>query len=103
MRASSIRKGRAIDESKLILMAEELAKNRFESKLIIEPLSPRENTVLQMLSKGLSPDDVRQLLGTSMSTVRTHTRNIYTKLDVCSSVQAISMAQRHGLINIPNT
>jgi DNA-binding CsgD family transcriptional regulator len=47
-------------------------------------LTPREEEVLELLAAGDDAADVAERLSVSMSTTRTHIRNIYTKLDVHS-------------------
>jgi DNA-binding NarL/FixJ family response regulator len=98
MNENNIRKVPQSSEAYFLIIAEEYARKRFEARNVVEVLSPRENTVLQMFSKGLTADEICHVLGSTMSTVRSHIRSIYLKLDVNSSVQAVSMAQRHGLI-----
>jgi LuxR family maltose regulon positive regulatory protein len=49
---------------------------------LIEPLSERELDVLRLLRSDLSGPDIARELMVSLNTMRTHTKNIYTKLDV---------------------
>jgi LuxR family transcriptional regulator, maltose regulon positive regulatory protein len=66
---------------------------------LIEPLSDREIEVLQYLAEGFSNREVAQKLTISLSTVKTHTRNIYGKLGVNSRTQAIAQARIWGIIS----
>ena len=66
---------------------------------LIEPLSDREQEVLQYLAEGLSNREIAQKLTVSLSTVKTHTRNIYGKLGVNSRTQAIVQAKIWGIIS----
>ena len=66
---------------------------------LIEPLSDREKEVLQNLAEGLSNREIAQKLNVSLSTVKTHTRNIYGKLGVNSRTQAIAQAKIWGIIS----
>jgi LuxR family maltose regulon positive regulatory protein len=59
---------------------------------LIEPLSERELEVLRLLETDLSGPDIARELVVSLSTVRTHTQNIYTKLGVNSRRAAIRRA-----------
>jgi two-component system, NarL family, nitrate/nitrite response regulator NarL len=62
-------------------------------------LSPRELELLQWLSKGDSYASCAQKMGISFSTVQTHIRNMYRKLDVSNQRQAIHKAQSSGLLH----
>jgi DNA-binding NarL/FixJ family response regulator len=53
-------------------------------------LSPRENEILSLLAKGLRYKEIGETLHISTETVRTHIRNIYQKLQVDSSIEAIN-------------
>jgi len=66
---------------------------------LIEPLSDREIEVLQCLAEGLSNREIALKLTVSLSTIKTHTRNIYGKLGVNSRTQAIAQAKIWGLIS----
>ncbi len=57
---------------------------------LIEPLSQRELEVFECLTEGLSNREIAQKLTISLTTVKTHTRNIYRKLDVKSRSQAVA-------------
>lgn len=62
-------------------------------------LSPRELELLQWLAKGESYASCAEKMGISFSTVQTHIRNMYRKLDVSNHRQAIHKAQASGLLN----
>ena len=53
-------------------------------------LSPRENEILKLLSKGLLYKEIADLFGNSVYTVNAHIRNIYEKLEVNSRSQAVA-------------
>jgi DNA-binding NarL/FixJ family response regulator len=55
-----------------------------------QPLSAREQTVLQALAKGLTYQQTAVQLGISIETVRTHIRRIYEKLHVQSRTEAVA-------------
>lgn len=55
-------------------------------------LSPRENEILQLLSKGLLYKEIADKLSISRNTVRTHLRNIYEKLHVRTRTEAVMKA-----------
>jgi DNA-binding CsgD family transcriptional regulator len=49
----------------------------------------REQEVLVQLSLGRTPEDIAQRLSISMNTVRSHTRGIYSKLDIHSRQELV--------------
>jgi LuxR family maltose regulon positive regulatory protein len=63
-----------------------------------EPLSDRERDVLRLLGTDLDGPDVARALMVSLSTLRTHTRNIYTKLEVNSRRAAVRRAEELHLL-----
>ncbi len=64
----------------------------------IEPLSERELEVLQLVAEGLTNQEIASRLFLSLNTVKTHTRNIYGKLDVHSRTQAVARARALGVL-----
>jgi DNA-binding NarL/FixJ family response regulator len=63
------------------------------------PLTARQKEILQLLARGLTTNDIAQELDLRESTVKTHTRNIFTKLNVSTRTEAIAVAVRIGLIS----
>jgi DNA-binding NarL/FixJ family response regulator len=61
-------------------------------------LSERERDVLQMVAKGLSVQEVGDLLNLSSNTVKTYVRRIYGKLEVGSRQEAVYEARALGLL-----
>jgi DNA-binding NarL/FixJ family response regulator len=57
-------------------------------------LSPREQTVLDCLAKGLTYKQIADQLGISIETIRTHLRRIYEKLHVQSRTEAVAKYMR---------
>ena len=53
-------------------------------------LSPREQMVLESMSKGLTYKQTADQLGISIDTIRTHVRRIYEKLHVQSRTEAVA-------------
>jgi LuxR family maltose regulon positive regulatory protein len=68
---------------------------------LVEPLSDRELDVLRLLGTDLDGPDIARALSVSLSTVRTHTRNIYAKLGVTSRRAAVRQA--HDLNLLPGS
>lgn len=65
---------------------------------LIEPLSQRELEVLRLFKTELSGPEIAQELVIGLSTLRTHTKRIYSKLNVSSRRAAVNRAEALGLI-----
>ena len=65
---------------------------------LIEPLSERELDVLRLLATDLNGPEIARSLVVSLNTVRTHTKNIYTKLDVNDRRAAVRRAGELDLL-----
>lgn len=61
-------------------------------------LSNRELDVLTLVAKGLSNQEIAEELFISISTVKTHASNIYSKLGTKNRAGAILVAQNRGLV-----
>jgi LuxR family maltose regulon positive regulatory protein len=61
-----------------------------------EPLSPREVEVLELLATDLTGPEIADRLNLSVNTFRTHTRHIFTKLDVNTRRAAVTRAREGG-------
>ena len=68
------------------------------SASLIEPLSLREIEVLRLFKTELSGPEIARELVIALSTVRTHTKSIYNKLNVNSRRGAVKRAIELGLI-----
>lgn len=64
----------------------------------IEALTRKELAVLELVATGLGDSMIAEKLFLSLSTVRTHLRNVYGKLSVHSRMQAVVAARDLGLI-----
>jgi LuxR family maltose regulon positive regulatory protein len=65
---------------------------------LVEPLTPRELEVLQLLGEGRSNREIAEALVITVNGVKKHTSNIYGKLGVHSRTQAVVRAQELGLL-----
>jgi DNA-binding NarL/FixJ family response regulator len=65
---------------------------------LVERLSPREAEILSMVARGYTYAEVGRLLSISLSTVQTHVKSIYSKLDVHSKTEAVFEARQLGLL-----
>ncbi|MFC1923452.1 LuxR C-terminal-related transcriptional regulator [Chloroflexota bacterium] len=66
---------------------------------LIEPLSKREIEVLQLISEGLTNQEVATRLHLSLYTVKAHARNIYTKFGVENRIQAVAKGKALGILS----
>jgi LuxR family maltose regulon positive regulatory protein len=63
-----------------------------------ESLSSREIEVLKLIASGKTNQEIADRLFVSINTIRTHTKNINSKLDVHSRTQAVAKAKKLGLL-----
>ena len=69
-----------------------------ESALQQIGISPREYEVLEGMAQGFSNQEIADKLFLSINTVKTHTSNLFVKLDARRRTQAIQKAKALGLI-----
>jgi LuxR family maltose regulon positive regulatory protein len=65
---------------------------------LIEPLSEREQEVLQLIAEGLTNREIAARLYVTLNTVKAHTRNIFGKLGVKNRTQAVHKAKSLGVL-----
>jgi LuxR family maltose regulon positive regulatory protein len=65
---------------------------------LVEPLSEREMDVLRLLAAGMSNPEIAEELTVAVSTVRSHCKSIYGKLNVHRRWDAVHRAQELGLL-----
>jgi len=65
---------------------------------LVEPLTPREREVLQMLASGLGNKEIAMRLTISEHTVKFHVASILGKLGAASRTEAVALGIRHGLV-----
>lgn len=63
-----------------------------------QALTPREIEVLGMLAEGLGNKTIARRLGISEHTVKFHVSSIFSKLNVSSRTEAVTLGARQGLI-----
>jgi LuxR family maltose regulon positive regulatory protein len=63
-----------------------------------DPLTEREREVLACIAAGLTNREIEEHLVISRNTVRTHLKNLYSKLGVNGRKEAIEQAQLLGLV-----
>jgi len=64
----------------------------------VRGISARELQVLRLLDSSLSGPEIARELFVSLNTLRSHTKHIFTKLDVNSRSAAVDRAREHGLL-----
>jgi LuxR family maltose regulon positive regulatory protein len=72
--------------------------NKDEPPPIVEPLSERELEVLRWLQTNLTTPEIADQMMIGVSTVRSHIKNIYSKLVVHKRSEAVNLAKKVGLI-----
>jgi LuxR family maltose regulon positive regulatory protein len=65
---------------------------------LIEPLSPRELEVLQLMAQGRSNQEISERLFLALSTVKGHNRKIFDKLQVQRRTEAVARARELGMV-----
>ena len=73
--------------------------NAGNKEALIEPLSDRELDVLRLLATDLAGPEIARELVVSLSTVRSHTKAIYLKLDVNNRRSAVTRAEELDLLS----
>ncbi|VTU45323.1 response regulator transcription factor [Variovorax sp. PBL-E5] len=63
-----------------------------------DALSPRESEVLALVARGFTYAETAERMGILLSTVQSHVRNIYGKLDVHNKAEAVFEARQLGLL-----
>lgn len=75
--------------------------DRLDSEpLLVEPLTPREIDVLELVAQGLSNKAVAARLGISDQTVKFHLASISGKLGAANRTDAVRRAVRRGLVTL---
>jgi DNA-binding CsgD family transcriptional regulator len=66
----------------------------------IEALTVRELDVLRLIARGKSNKQIGFALGIKETTVKTHLRSMFAKLNAFSRTEALSIGFRTGLIDV---
>jgi DNA-binding NarL/FixJ family response regulator len=75
--------------------------NRPDSALDAEvgdDLTFREREVLRLIAAGATDKEIAKTLSLSLHTVKSHVRNILSKLHAANRQQAARLATRHGIV-----
>ena len=76
---------------------------RDELRALVGTLTPRESQVFALVVRGKLNKQIAHELGTSERTVKAHRRAVMQKLGVASLAEAVSIAERLGLLGPPHT
>jgi NarL family two-component system response regulator LiaR len=85
-----------VEKEVFIKSGEDFVQNEKEIEKL--GLSKRELEVLEQMAAGLSNQEIADKLFLSLNTVKTHSTNLFVKLDVQRRTQAVEKAKRSGLI-----
>jgi LuxR family maltose regulon positive regulatory protein len=69
-----------------------------ERTRLVEPLTPAERRVLELLPTHLTDAQMAEQLFVSRNTVKTHVKSLYRKLEVSSRADAVGRARELGLL-----
>lgn len=72
--------------------------NDFMNWQLLFSLTKQEKKVLKLLSQGLTNKEISETLFTSVETIKTHRKNIYKKLNISSTIEAVKIASIIELI-----
>ena len=75
------------------------ARSNAGNRDLVEEPSPAELAVLRGLTAGLSRREIGAELYISLNTVKSHTRELYRKLDAISQAEAVARAEALGLLD----
>ncbi|WP_354129941.1 response regulator [Bradyrhizobium sp. RT3b] len=71
-------------------------------KSLVETLTARESEVFSLMVRGKMNKQIAHALGTSERTIKAHRQAVMQKLQVQSFAQAVSIAERVGLLAAPS-
>lgn len=96
---SAVAKGLLVLQPGELVLASASTQSRYgETSELFEPLTPREQEVLQMLASGLGNKQIAAHLKISDHTAKFHVASILGKLGASSRTEAVSLGLRRGLI-----
>ena len=70
----------------------------FRERSMTPDLTPREQEVLEMMAKGLSNQEIGEVLSISAESAKIHLKHIFEKLGVTKRVECALVAQRRGFL-----
>jgi LuxR family maltose regulon positive regulatory protein len=94
---AAVRHGRAAKQASALLATGAAPTGVTAQQSLVDELSARELDVLRLLRSDLTGPEIAAELVVSLNTVRTHTRNIYSKLGVTNRRSAVRRADELDL------
>lgn len=88
--------GLKLTSPKVKVLGPEFVFNESECKRL--EISKRELEVLQLMASGMSNQEIADKLFVSLNTIKTHTSNLFLKLEVSRRTQAVQKARNLRLI-----
>jgi DNA-binding NarL/FixJ family response regulator len=88
--------GLRLTRKKVVIVSPDFKLNEPELKRL--GISKREYEVLELIAQGLSNQEIAEKLFVSLNTVKTHSSNLFMKLDARRRTQAIHRAKELGLL-----
>lgn len=86
-------------ETEIQTLQQAKSKNKLPFPKNLTPLTERECDVLQCASKGLKDQEIADELFISITTVRTHLRKAYVKIDAKNRAQAVQFCNEYVIRN----
>ena len=81
-------------------LLKQMSQNQTPAAGQLEPLTPREQEVLQLLAQGLQNKEIAAELVISERTVKFHVSSILGKLGAGNRTEAVAVAVQHGLVEM---
>ena len=75
-----------------------LVASRIADRMKQQALTPREGDILRYMMLGMSNKAIASKLALAVGTVKTHVKSVLEKLNATSRTQAVSIAQRRGIL-----
>lgn len=88
--------GLKLTQKKIVIVGPEFILNETELQRL--GISKREHEVLGLMAQGLSNQEIADKLFVSLNTIKTHSSNLFMKLEVSRRTQAIQKAKQLRLI-----
>jgi len=88
--------GLKLTQKKVVMVGQEFILNQSELERI--GISKREHEVLELMAKGFSNQEIADQLFVSLNTIKTHSSNLFMKLEVSRRTQAVQKAKDLRLI-----
>jgi two-component system, NarL family, response regulator LiaR len=88
--------GLKLTQKKIVILGPEFILNETELQRL--GISKREHEVLELIAQGLSNQEIADKLFVSLNTIKTHSSNLFMKLEVSRRTQAVQKAKQLRLI-----